>query len=75
MDRAEFTELQQRTENFATEEAKVELESDLTLLAVFALENPLREKVSHAVKVGTKGHLTIRMVSGDSYGTAKAVAL
>jgi Ca2+ transporting ATPase len=74
MDKEEFDSLKGEA-NFETEEDRQILESDLTLLAVFALDNPIRNRVAHAVKVGTQGYLTVRMVTGDSEGTAKAVAL
>jgi magnesium-transporting ATPase (P-type) len=73
--KADFEGNRQATNDFASEEDKSLIESDLTLVGIFALDNPLREKVARAVRVGTQGHLTIRMVSGDSEGTARAVAI
>lgn len=71
----EFEGLKEATNGFEDEESKTELESDLALIAVFALDNPLKDKVAHSVRVGSQGHLGIRMVTGDSKGTAQAVAL
>jgi len=73
--KADFEARRQGSNDFASEEAKADLEKDLTLIGIFALDNPLREKVAHAVRVGTQGHLTVRMVSGDSEGTSRAVAI
>ena len=75
INKADFVNHMQTTNNFAQAVDKEWLESDLTLVAVFALHNPLREKANTAVTVGKRGHLQIRMVTGDSEGTARAVAL
>lgn len=73
--KADFESRKAETHGFASEEDKAILENELTLVGIFALENPLREKVAHAIRVANQGHLKVRMVSGDSEGTAKAVAL
>lgn len=51
--KADFESNRAATNDFASEEDKAILEQDLTLVAIFALDNPLREKVAHAVRVGT----------------------
>jgi P-type Ca2+ transporter type 2C len=44
-------------------------------LAVFALQDNLRDGVKAAIKFANKASITVRMVSGDSLETAKAVAI
>lgn len=50
--KADFESHKASTQDFASEEDKGILENDLTLVGIFALDNPLREKVAHAVRVG-----------------------
>lgn len=70
----EFEELRASTNDFETEDSKQKIEQGLSLIGIFAFNNPLRERVDHAIKLGRQGHLNIRMVTGDSEGTAIATA-
>lgn len=47
----------------------------LTFVGVFGLRDPLRPKVASCIKYAEDGDVTVRLVSGDHVGTAKAVAL
>lgn len=53
----EFESAKESSEGFQSEESRQILESELALIAVLALDNPLKDKVAHAVKVGSQGHL------------------
>ncbi|CAG9314516.1 unnamed protein product [Blepharisma stoltei] len=50
------------------------LESNLTLLCICGIEDPLREEVPHAVEVCQNAGITVRMVTGDNIETAVAIA-
>jgi magnesium-transporting ATPase (P-type) len=46
----------------------------MTLIAIFALEDPIRAGVLDAVKTCGMAGITVRMITGDAVGTATAVA-
>lgn len=47
-----------------------------TFIGAFGLKDPLRENVKSVVNaVKQKGHVNVRMISGDHYETAKKVAV
>lgn len=48
---------------------------DMTLLAVFGIQDPLREGVSKAVRQCQDAGIKVRMVTGDNIMTAKAIAI
>ena len=60
------------------EEQSKKLEEDFhqksTLLAIFGIEDPLRDGVSEAVAKSQKAGVFVRMVTGDNLRTAKAIA-
>ncbi|KAL8831314.1 MAG: hypothetical protein Q9191_000933 [Dirinaria sp. TL-2023a] len=47
---------------------------DMTLLAIFGIQDPLREGVSKAVKQCQDAGVVVRMVTGDNVITANAIA-
>ena len=51
-----------------------ELESDLTIDAIFGIKDPLRPDVPRAVQQCQEAGITVRMVTGDNIETAKAIA-
>jgi Ca2+-transporting ATPase len=61
--------------NFRTEEDRMALEDKLTFLGVFALQDDLRDKVHRSVTFARRGHIKIRLVSGDNLDTAVACAI
>jgi len=71
----EFEDLKAQYNNFATEEDRNVLEKSMTFIGLFALHDPLREKVLRSVQYAAKGNITTRLVSGDHIETAKAVAI
>jgi len=56
------------------DETAEEVESDLTLDALFGIKDPLRPDVIHAVKECQAAGIFVRMVTGDNIETAKAIA-
>jgi len=48
---------------------------DLVFLAVFGIQDPLREDVKEAVKTCQKAGVVVRMVTGDNLYTAKIIAM
>lgn len=51
------------------------LESDLTMVAIFGLKDPLRPGVRDAVEKCHKAGINVRMVTGDNLVTAKAISV
>mmetsp|Transcript_34255 Transcript_34255/g.25322 ORF Transcript_34255/g.25322 Transcript_34255/m.25322 type:complete len:87 (+) Transcript_34255:637-897(+) len=71
----DFEALKNNSNNFSTEEDRKYLEKDMTFLAIFALQDDLRDKVLRSVQYAAKGNINVRMVSGDNLQTATAVAI
>jgi Ca2+-transporting ATPase len=51
-----------------------EAESDLTVIGVAAISDPIREEVPGAIKSCRGAGVTVRMVTGDNIDTARAIA-
>lgn len=51
------------------------LENDLTFLAIFGIQDPLRPEIKNSIKVCGEAGITVRMVTGDNIETARAIAL
>lgn len=62
---------------FATEEERDILVNDLRFVGLFGLKDELRKNVEASIMFAGLGkkRITVRMISGDALGTAKAVAL
>jgi len=58
--------------NFDDEQAIV---SDLTILAIMGIEDPVRPEVPEAIRLCQKAGITVRMVTGDHISTARSIAL
>lgn len=71
----EFQALKEECNNFVEEVDKEELERNLTFVGAFALQDDLRDKVVRSIQFAQKGHIQVRMVSGDNIETATAVAI
>lgn len=71
----DFQQLKEQYNNFSSEEDRNVLEKDLTFIGLFALHDPIREKVLRSVQYASRGQITTRLVSGDHIETAKAVAV
>jgi Ca2+ transporting ATPase len=71
----DFESLKSEYNGFASEDDRQVLEKDLTFLGVFALHDPLRDRVNRSVLYAAKGLVATRLVSGDHIETAKALAV
>ncbi|UYV61055.1 PMCA [Cordylochernes scorpioides] len=49
--------------------------TDMTFVALFGIEDPVRPEVPAAIKTCQKAGITIRMVTGDNVNTARSIAL
>lgn len=47
----------------------------MTLIGIYALMDPLREEIVDSAKMCQSAGINIRMVTGDNYDTAKAIAI
>lgn len=59
--------------NFETMSDNV-LESDLSLIAIAGIKDPLRKEIPEAIKKCKSAGITVRMVTGDNMNTAIAIA-
>lgn len=50
------------------------LESDLTLVAIAGIRDPLRPEISEAIKKCKNAGIRVRMITGDNIHTAVAIA-
>ncbi|GAU93669.1 hypothetical protein RvY_05571-2 [Ramazzottius varieornatus] len=48
--------------------------SGMTMLAVYGIEDPVREEVPDAIKRCQRAGITVRMVTGDNINTARSIA-
>lgn len=54
--------------------AENEVIKDLTCLGIFGIEDPIRPEVPEAIQKCIKAGITVRMLTGDNYDTARAIA-
>ncbi len=47
----------------------------MTFAGVFALLDDLRDNITASIRFARRGHINVRMVSGDSLQTAKVMAV
>ena len=52
-----------------------EITSDMTLLAILGIEDPVRPEVPEAIRLCQQAGITVRMVTGDNVSTARSIAL
>jgi len=71
----EYQRLKSQNNGFEKEADREALERNLTLIGIYALQDPLRDEVVHSVRVCHKAGINVRMVTGDNIDTAKAIAL
>jgi magnesium-transporting ATPase (P-type) len=60
---------------YKSEEQVARLESDLTLLAILGIEDPLRDGVKEAVQVCQRAGITVRMITGDDIDYARSIGI
>ena len=61
--------------DYEGEEKLLELESELIILGVVGIEDPLRDGVPKAVQTCHRAGITVRMVTGDDIEYAKSIAI
>lgn len=71
----EYDRLKELNRNFATFADREVLENDMTLISIFALQDPLRDEIVESVIKCQNAGINIRMVTGDNLATAKAIAI
>lgn len=75
LSKAEYEREADSHNQFAKEDDREVLEKNLTVIGVFALQDPLREEIVESVKKCHRAGINIRMVTGDNLDTAKAIAV
>jgi P-type E1-E2 ATPase len=70
-----WEQLQAAYNNFKNETDREIIVSDLTFVAGFGLEDPLRENVGDSIKKLTDSGVNVRMISGDNLYTATRSAV
>ena len=60
---------------FSGEADREVLEQNLTMIGIYAIQDPLRDEVIPSVRICHRAGINIRMVTGDNIDTAKAIAL
>lgn len=71
----EYLRLKAQNNNFEKEGDREALEKNLTLIGIYALQDPLRDEVVRSVRICHNAGINVRMVTGDNIDTAKAIAL
>jgi len=71
----EFDKQKQDVSSDNEEQLEEYLETDLILLAIAGIQDPLRDGIPEAVGRCKKSGITVRMVTGDNLDTAKAIAM
>jgi Ca2+-transporting ATPase len=71
-----YEQLKIQNNNFQNEKDREVLEREgLTIVGIFALQDPLRDEIIPSVRKCHQAGINIRMVTGDNLDTAKAIAL
>ena len=71
----EYESLKSGNNNFSSEKDREVLESSLTLIGIFGLQDPLIDEIVDSVKRCHAAGINVRMVTGDNLDTAKAIAI
>jgi Ca2+ transporting ATPase len=71
----EYENLKRENNNFHTEKDREVLESSLTMIGIFGVQDPLRNEIVESVKRCHTAGINVRMVTGDNLDTAKAIAI
>jgi len=71
----EYERLKAANNGFKSEVDREVLERDLTIVGIFALQDPLRGEIVDSVGKCRTAGINIRMVTGDNLDTAKAIAI
>ena len=71
----EYEKLKAANNGFKSEVDREVLEQDLTIVGIFALQDPGRSEIVDSVGKCRSAGINIRMVTGDNLDTAKAIAI
>jgi len=71
---ANYKKMKAANNNFATDKDREKLESDLTAIGIFGLEDPLRDDIETSIKKVKAAGLKVIMCTGDNLDTAKAIS-
>lgn len=71
----DFERLKSENNNFEKNEDRAVLESDLTVLGLFGIQDPLRRNIKDSVGICQKAGITVIMCTGDNIDTATAISL
>lgn len=71
---SDWKQLEQRHNNFQSEADREAVESDLVMVGIFGLMDPLRPGIKDAVAQCHKSGINVRMVTGDNLDTAIAIS-
>ena len=72
---SEYEALKEQNNGFTSESDREALETDLTLVGIYALQDPLRDEIIPSIEICHRAGVNVRMVTGDNLDTAKAIAL
>ncbi len=72
---SDYEKLREQNNGFSSESDREALETDLTLVGIYALQDPLRDEIIPSVEICHRAGVNVRMVTGDNLDTAKAIAL
>lgn len=71
----EYENLKAGNNDFKHEKDREVLEASLTVVGIFALQDPLRPEIVDSVRMCHRAGINVRMVTGDNLDTAKAIAV
>lgn len=71
----DFERLKSSYNNFLTEADREALENQLTFIGIFALQDEIRDKVRRSIQFARRGHINVRLISGDNLDTAISCAV
>lgn len=71
----DYERLKLDNNNFKSENDREVLEKNLTIVGIYALQDPLRDEIVDSVQQCRVAGINIRMVTGDNLDTAKAIAI
>jgi P-type Ca2+ transporter type 2B len=74
MSMSDYEALKSENNDFATDEDRKVLETDLTGLGIFGLQDPLRDTIEDSIKTCRKAGITVVMCTGDNIDTAIAIS-
>ena len=72
---SEYNNLKRENNDFKKEDDREVLEEGMTLVAIFALMDPLRDEIVSSAQKCRRAGINIRMVTGDNLDTARAIAI